>query len=221
MFLTVPKPSDPRLLSISLTEISSPSPSDILASLQYPTDSISEQKSEVLGIKRQSSVRDPRSKLTVDNSGQEQNDDQSSLGRQLSGGSDSEGTPSQGADTSKTKIDYRNDPRFKVKIKPASDSTQRRYGGQRKGSMEYSSPLDAESEQRDNSGGYNSYNRPPLNNPKTSIKQDPRIQRADPRVKTESDNTMPELPAFIPPVEENISTKRFFKQMDPTASPFC
>jgi hypothetical protein len=29
MFLTVPKPSDPRLLSISLTEISSPSPSDI------------------------------------------------------------------------------------------------------------------------------------------------------------------------------------------------
>lgn len=221
MFLTVPKPNDPRLLSISLTEISSPSPSDILASLQYPTDSISEQKSEVLGTKRQSSVRDPRSKVTVDNSGQEQNDDQSTLGRQLSGGSDSEGTPSQGADTSKTKIDYRNDPRFKVKIKPASDSTQRRYGGQRKGSMEYSSPLDAESEQRDNSGGYNSYNRPPLNNPKTSIKQDPRIQRADPRVKTESDNTMPELPAFIPPVEENISTKRFFKQMDPTASPFC
>jgi hypothetical protein len=66
-FNTVPKPSDPRLLSISLTEISSPSPSDILASLQYPTDSISEQKSEVLGIKRQSSVRDPRSKVTVDN----------------------------------------------------------------------------------------------------------------------------------------------------------
>jgi hypothetical protein len=74
-------------------------------------------------------VRDPRSKVTVDNSGQEQNDDQSTIGRQLSGGSDSEGTPSQGADTSKTKIDYRNDPRFKVKIKPASDSTQRRYGG--------------------------------------------------------------------------------------------
>ena len=249
MFLNVPKPSDPRLLSISLAEISSPSPSDILASLQYPTDSINEQKSEVLGIKRQSSVRDPRSKVTVDNSGQEQSDDQgikrqssvrdprskvtvdnsgqeqsddqSTLGRQLSGGSDSEGTPSQGGDTSKTKIDYRNDPRFKVKIKPASDSTQRRYGGQRKGSMEYSSPLDAESEQRDNSGGYNSYNRPPLNNPKTSIKQDPRIQRTDPRVKTESENTIPELPAFIPPVEENLSTKRFFKQMDPTASPFC
>lgn len=217
MILNVPKPSDPRLLPISLTdEIASPSPSDILASLQYPTDSLTGQKSDTNSVK-QNSVRDPRSK-SIENFVHEQGDDQ--LSRQASGGSDSESSSSQASDVSKTKIDYRNDPRFKVKIKPSSESTQRRYGGQRKGSMEYSSPLDAESEQRDNSGGYNSYNRPPVNNPKTSGKQDQR--KSDPRVKNESESlSVPELPAFIPPQEENISTKRFFKQMDPTASPFC
>ncbi|CAC5368779.1 unnamed protein product [Mytilus coruscus] len=221
MVINVPKPSDPRLLPISLGEIASPSPSDILASLQYPTDSDTEQKPDPLGIKRQNSVRDPRAKSETP--AVEQNTDlPNNLGRQISGGGSDSDTTSQSGDAAKTKIDYRNDPRFKVKIKPAGETGQRRYGGQRKGSMEYSSPLDAESQQRDNSG-YNSYNRPPVNNPKPAVKQDPRTQRTAPSVTTDPENlSIPELPDFIPPPqEENISTKLYFKQMDPTASPFC
>lgn len=209
MVINVPKPGDPKLLPLGLAEIASPSPSDILASLQYPTDTDNnENKTDLTGVKKSSALPDPRVKPSSDISAGELSDQ-------------SDSSSSQSSEKTKGKLDYRNDPRFKVKTKPTSaDAGQRRYGGVRKSSMDYSSPLDAESEKRDNTG-YNSYNRPPPpNNPKPAIK-DPRKQ--DPRTNIESEPVgLPELPDFIPPPEEeNISTKKFFKQMDPTASPFC
>jgi hypothetical protein len=88
--------------------------------------------------------------------------------------------------TQKTKkvIDYRNDPRFRRKklTTPAGDSspttssspshpspppvvpTIKKYNSQRKGTMEYSSPLGGDGAgKQDGASSYNSYNRPPPN----------------------------------------------------------
>lgn len=168
----------------------------------------------------------------------------SNVNRQLSQPSTDTEKTSAESNSEPKKLDYRNDPRFKRKIKPSSDSSsstvQKRNTGQRKGSMEYSSPLGMDSDNQDSSvSGYNSYNRPP---PNTNIKSEPRTTQnssvtsnsnltsttnsvsSSPSTTTATSIidklSIPELPEFIPPPPQ-VEMKDFFKTMDPTASPFC
>lgn len=104
---------------------------------------------------------------------------------------------SQNTDSAQPKLDHRNDPRFKRK--PAADSNNsqlpppiRKFIGQRKGSMEYSSPLGVEMDKPEQSSGYNSYNRPPNANRQMGIGNKPRTSGMD--------NLPPHLPPGNPPL---------------------
>lgn len=138
------------------------------------------------------------------------------------------------SELSKPKLDYRNDPRFKRKPASGSGLTQKRYTGQRKSSMDYSSPLGMESEVN---SGSNSYSKPQQSS-EINVKIDPRTKlRVDnsniSNVPRESTPPVPELqeevnPESINPPEmsEEVSPfdppmKDLFQSLDPTASPFC
>lgn len=91
---------------------------------------------------------------------------------------------SQNTDSAQPKLDHRNDPRFKRKPAADSNSSQlpppiRKFIGQRKGSMEYSSPLGVEMDKPEQSSGYNSYNRPPNANRQIGSGNKPRTSGAD------------------------------------------
>ncbi|XP_021350317.1 zinc finger CCCH domain-containing protein 4-like isoform X2 [Mizuhopecten yessoensis] len=199
---------------------------------QRPIDPRSLQRQGSIGADpRKPSALDPRRSLQGDmSSGQSS--------------SDSENKKIDESDTPKPKLDYRNDPRFKRK--PASESVvHKRYTGQRKSSMDYSSPLGLDSEDKgEGTSGYNSYHRPPPDSAKHKTdnrgvvknKLDPRTSKPEgssspnvdsspiPPLPPDGDICMPvalELPPFIPPNALEPQMKDFFKTMDPTASPFC
>jgi len=159
---------------------------------------------------------------------------QMSMQRQAStSGTDEETSGSESQQSSKPKLDYRNDPRFKRKRITESntnstgnlspESSVKRYG-QRKSSTEYSSPLGAESGMKSEDSGYNSYNRPrPTKPPVISTSQSDVVTSAAPNLSTQ--DILDSLQIMPPPsIEENSSDKNLkdiFKTIDPTASPFC
>ncbi|KAL5006978.1 hypothetical protein ScPMuIL_015784 [Solemya velum] len=132
-------------------------------------------------------------------------------------------------DQNKVKFDYRNDPRFRRK--PAAESSsatsqlKRKFIGQRKSSMEYSSPLGVDSDKQDSGSGYNSYNRPQLNSNKSQNSGD-----TNSRIKVENVVSQPVGSVeTVPPLRDDLlqpnlaepQLKDLFKTFDPTASPFC
>lgn len=136
-------------------------------------------------------------------------------------------------DTTKPKLDYRNDPRFKRKPVAVSSSSPesvgKRYSGQRKSSTEYSSPL-GESNTTQEESGYNSYNRPrppktqQLNSQASSV---PRTEILPPPSSELSTHDILDSLQIMPPPElgeaqqPDKNLKDIFKTIDPTASPFC
>ncbi|KAK3597631.1 hypothetical protein CHS0354_030182 [Potamilus streckersoni] len=151
------------------------------------------------------------------------------------------------------KLDHRNDPRFRRKpkelnqtatsgdVSPSSESdsyqnksppqqpTNQNFSGQRKSSMEYSSPLGLDSSGSDGLG-YNSYNKPIPNKPTPQAKQ------ADNRNNGQRAVVLPIEPEsgpsvttsdilkslqMQPPPQPDKQLKDIFKTIDPTASPFC
>lgn len=134
-------------------------------------------------------------------------------------------------DQNKGKFDYRNDPRFRRKpaaesLTSAPNQLKRKFIGQRKSSMEYSSPLGGDSDKQDSGSSYNSYNRPQLNSNKSQNSSD-----TNPRnIKVESVINQPAGGVeSVPPLPEDLlqpnlpepQLKDLFKTFDPTASPFC
>ncbi|KAL3842207.1 hypothetical protein ACJMK2_020246 [Sinanodonta woodiana] len=151
------------------------------------------------------------------------------------------------------KLDHRNDPRFRRKpkelnqtatsgdVSPSSESdshqsksppqqpTNQKFSGQRKSSMEYSSPLGLDSTGSDGLG-YNSYNKPIPNKPTPQAKQaDNRNNGQRAVVMSIDPESGPNVTAsdilkslqMQPPPQPDKQLKDIFKTIDPTASPFC
>ncbi|XP_069133047.1 zinc finger CCCH domain-containing protein 4-like [Argopecten irradians] len=194
------------------------------------SDMDSQRSVDPRSFQRQGSIgADPRKPPALDPRRPPQGDMQN-----VQSSSDSESKKTDDSDTAKPKLDYRNDPRFKRK--PASESVgHKRYTGQRKSSMDYSSPLGVDSEDK---GTYNSYQRSDSakhkTDPRPAVKLDPRTSKPEgssPNIDSSplpplppGDVGMPvalELPPFVPPNALEPQMKDFFKTMDPTASPFC
>lgn len=160
------------------------------------------------------------------------------------GASDDGSANEDSSAASKKRFDHRNDPRFKRKRvsetksdmrAPASESIVDRTDkimGQRKSTMEYTSPLGGADDDSTSSSGYNSYNRPPQG------RQDPRKRKAVvSNVEKPFELPRMELPPLLsqqpPPLPEDMAPpkmlpeepeqqlKDLFKTIDPTASPFC
>ncbi|XP_060077362.1 uncharacterized protein LOC132556925 [Ylistrum balloti] len=212
-------------------------PRKVLQDVHSVADMEHQRLTDPRSLQRQGSVgADPRKLVTLDPRRPLLGD---STGQTSS---DTENKKTEELDT-KPKLDYRNDPRFKRK--PASESVaHKRYTGQRKSSMDYSSPLGLDSEDKGESG-YNSYQRPPPTD-SAKHKTDNRLivkGKLDPRtINTEGGSspnvdssplppqppdkeiglpTTIELPPFVTPNALEPQMKDFFKTMDPTASPFC
>ena len=160
-------------------------------------------------------------------------------------GSTSEDSSAAAAAAAKKRFDHRNDPRFKRKraaenkgdmpAPPAQESIEertRKVMGQRKSTMEYTSPLGGGDDDGGSSSGYNSYNRPPQG------RQDPRKRKAVvSNAEASFDLPRMELPPLLsqhpPPLPDSMAPpkilpeepeqqlKDLFKTIDPTASPFC
>ena len=161
------------------------------------------------------------------------------------GASDDGSTSEDSSAAAKKRFDHRNDPRFKRKRvaenkgdvpapAPAESIAERtrKFMGQRKSTMEYTSPLGGGDDDNTSTSGYNSYNRPPQG------RQDPRKRKAvDSNMETPFELPRMELPPLLsqqpPPLPENMAPpkilpeepeqqlKDVFKTIDPTASPFC
>ncbi|CAH1787391.1 unnamed protein product [Owenia fusiformis] len=153
-----------------------------------------------------------------------------------------------------TSRDYRSGAKFKIKKKSSTgnnenDASQQRKGyiGVRKGSMDYASPLGAESKQ-DGQSSYSTYNRPPNNtayNKKPLKSEKAKTVKDNSAMDTDVSVTVANMPA--PPTltssnydetqarvsplnglqnmdtnsDPNVNVKDLFKTIDPTASPFC
>ena len=150
-----------------------------------------------------------------------------SVHRQFSSPGTREEKDAASSSEQKTKIDYRNDPRFKRKHISESNlsptSAGKRFPEQRKTTTEYSSPLGGDSSQSEDSG-YNSYNRQRVS------KQTPQhsLQKLTESVPMPSEeisthDILDSLQIMSPPVLEkpDKNLKDIFKTIDPTASPFC
>lgn len=135
-------------------------------------------------------------------------------------------------DSSKPKLDYRNDPRFKRKkiVEPSAspESNVKRFSGQRKSSTEYSSPLGGDINPQIEESGYNSYNRPRVTKPpaaqqpSTNVTKSESVPSSDLSTHDILDSLQIMPPPGLqepPPAEKNL--KDIFKTIDPTASPFC
>ena len=150
--------------------------------------------------------------------------------------SDSTQGSSEGQTSEQKKFDHRNNPKFKRKPASALETCEKRFTGQRKSSMEYSSPLGMNDSSVETSSGYNSYNRPSANPPRRTKPADRDSSTglavdagapAEHNVLTEQGDgfNLPNMmapPQITPPQGlQEPPLKDLFKSIDPTASPFC
>lgn len=153
------------------------------------------------------------------------------------GGVSDESSNSEDGTTGKNKktFDHRNDPRFKRKPaaeKCVTSERTKKFIGQRKSSMEYSSPLGGGDDGNTNTeSGYNSYNRPPQGPGRPNLRDRtntsavaPDVSRLEPSVTSSQQHPSTDAvasPELLPPEPEPLELKDLFRTIDPTASPFC
>ncbi|XP_041365335.1 zinc finger CCCH domain-containing protein 4-like [Gigantopelta aegis] len=155
-----------------------------------------------------------------------------------SGTSDStQGSNDSQSNEPKNKFDHRNNPKFKRKPASLSDTAEKRFTGQRKSSMEYSSPLGM-NDSVETPSGYNSYNRPVANPPRRTKPTDgdssggamlgaDSVGTGEQSVSAEQGDgfSLPNMmaPPQVAPAHglQEPPLKDLFKSIDPTASPFC